>query len=154
MNYAGFWRRVAAALIDLLFVGILSAVFCGIVAAGLFFISRSGAVSGNVGDAKSDLVGYSSIVLFIAGPLIISWLYFAKLESSARRATFGKESMKICVTDVDGNRLTFGRASARHFAKVLSAIPAYIGFLMIAFTAKKQGLHDMITSSVVVSKTA
>jgi len=154
VNYAGFWRRVAAALIDVLFVGILSAVFCGIVAAGLFFVAKSGAVSGNVGDARSDLVGYTSIALFAAGPLIISWLYFAKMESSARRATFGKESMKICVTDVDGNRLTFGRASARHFAKVLSAIPAYVGFLMIAFTTKKQALHDMITSCVVVTKTA
>lgn len=154
MNYAGFWRRVGAALIDSLFIAILSAVFCGIVAGILFLIVKSNAVSGNVGDAKSDLVGYGSIALFVAGPLLISWLYFAKLESSARRATFGKETMKICVTDVDGNRLSFGRASARYFAKLLSAIPAYIGFLMIAFTAKKQGLHDIIASSVVVAKTA
>ena len=80
----------------------------------------------------------------------MQWLYFALLESSAKQGTLGKMALGIRVTDLDGNRISFGRATGRYFAKFISAIILYIGFIMAAFTAKKQALHDIIASTLVI----
>ena len=61
-------------------------------------------------------------------------------------------ALGIKVTDLDGNRISFGRATGRHFAKWLSALILGIGYIMVAFTAKKQGLHDQVASCLVVNK--
>ena len=74
------------------------------------------------------------------------------MESSSTQATLGKMAMSIVVTDISGNRVSFGRATGRHFAKIISAIILYIGYLMIAFTEKKQGLHDIIADTLVEVK--
>jgi uncharacterized RDD family membrane protein YckC len=84
--------------------------------------------------------------------IAIAWLYFAFMESSARQATVGKMALGIVVTDMDGNRIGFGRATGRFFAKYLSALILAIGFIMVAFTQKKQGLHDLIVNTLVVKK--
>jgi uncharacterized RDD family membrane protein YckC len=76
------------------------------------------------------------------------------MESSARQATLGKMALGIVVTDLDGNRIGFGRATGRYFAKILSALILLIGFIMAAFTQKKQGLHDIIAGTLVVKKAA
>jgi uncharacterized RDD family membrane protein YckC len=82
--------------------------------------------------------------------IVVSWLYFAKMESSEKQATIGKKAMGIYVTDVNGQRLTFGRATGRFFAKIISSmVPLYIGFIMAGFTQKKQALHDMIAGTLV-----
>ena len=54
------------------------------------------------------------------------------------------------VTDLAGNRISFLRATGRYFAKIISALILFIGFIMVAFTEKKQGLHDMIAGTLVV----
>jgi uncharacterized RDD family membrane protein YckC len=72
------------------------------------------------------------------------------MESSAKQATVGKMALGIIVTDLEGRRLGFGRATGRYFAKILSALILGIGFLMAAFTERKQGLHDMVASTLVV----
>ena len=81
---------------------------------------------------------------------VAQWLYFALMESSSKQATLGKMALGIRVTDVNGNRIGFGRATGRHFAKILSGLILGIGFLMAAFTEKKQALHDMIAGTLVV----
>jgi uncharacterized RDD family membrane protein YckC len=53
------------------------------------------------------------------------------------------------VTDLNGARISFGRATARHFAKVLSAFVLFIGFIMVGFTERKQGLHDLLAGTLV-----
>jgi uncharacterized RDD family membrane protein YckC len=63
-------------------------------------------------------------------------------------------ALGIKVTDLSGNAISFGRATVRHFGKILSAIILLAGYLMVAFTAKKQGLHDMIAGCLVVKQTA
>ena len=79
------------------------------------------------------------------------WLYFAIMESSSRQATLGKLAFGIRVVDLDGDRVSFFRASARFFAKIFSALSLAVGFLMAAFTRRKQALHDMVASCLVVN---
>ena len=83
----------------------------------------------------------------------LQWLYFAVMESSARQATFGKAAMSLRVTNLEGQRLTFGHATGRFFAKIVSGlIPLAIGYIMAGFTEKKQALHDMIAGTLVLRK--
>lgn len=82
--------------------------------------------------------------------LIASWLYYALMESSHKQATIGKIVLGISVTDLSGNRISFGRATGRYFAKIISGVLLSIGYIMAAFTAKKQTLHDIIASTLVI----
>ena len=76
-----------------------------------------------------------------------SWLYWALMESSAWQATLGKKLFGLKVTDLQGRRISFARASGRYFGKIV-----FVGFIMVAFTEKKQALHDMIAGCLVVKK--
>jgi uncharacterized RDD family membrane protein YckC len=76
-----------------------------------------------------------------------SWLYWAAMESSPWQATLGKRMLGLAVTDLEGRRVSFVRASGRYFGKIV-----FVGFIMVAFTAKKQALHDMIAGCLVVRK--
>ena len=85
--------------------------------------------------------------------MLLQWLYFAGLESSERQATVGKSVMSLRVTNLEGQRLSFGHATGRFFAKIVSGmIPFAIGYIMAAFTAKKQALHDLIAGTLVLKK--
>jgi uncharacterized RDD family membrane protein YckC len=74
------------------------------------------------------------------------------MESSSWQATLGKKALGMEVTDMEGRRIGFGRATGRTFGKIISAFILYIGFLMAAFTEKKQALHDMIAGCLVIKK--
>jgi uncharacterized RDD family membrane protein YckC len=76
-------------------------------------------------------------------------LYFAIMESSSIQATVGKLAVGVVVTDLNGERISFLRATGRYFAKILSAMILMIGYIMVGFTERKQGLHDMIASTLV-----
>jgi len=78
------------------------------------------------------------------------WLYFSLQESSAQQATLGKRAVGIKVTDLEGSRISFGRATARYFSKFLSGLICAVGYVMAGFTQRKQALHDMIASTLVV----
>ncbi|MCX6689724.1 MAG: RDD family protein [Methanoregula sp.] len=82
--------------------------------------------------------------------IVIPWVYFAGFESSRSQATPGKVLVHAVVTDLDGDRVSFARATLRHFGKFISLLIIFIGFLMIAFTKKKQGLHDKIGGCLVL----
>ena len=154
VRYGGFWVRFAAFLID----GVILSIPFFIVAIGLGIrLGRIGLL------ARRDRFGPPDMA--ILGPVIVGflfafaifivvrWLYFAGMESSARQATFGKAAMSLYVTDLNGQPLTFGRATGRFFAKIVSGlIPLGIGYIMAGFTEKKQALHDMIAGSVVLRK--
>ena len=84
--------------------------------------------------------------------MVLDWLYFALSESSGWQATIGKRVLGLRVIDMEGHRIGVGRASVRYFAKYLSAMFFMIGYIMIAFTSKKQGLHDMIAETLVVKQ--
>ena len=78
-----------------------------------------------------------------------SWLYEAFMESSSYQATLGKMIFGMKVTDLNGNRISFERATGRHFAKWLSTMILGIGYIMVGFTERKQGLHDLLAGTLV-----
>ena len=85
--------------------------------------------------------------------VVVTWLYFAYLESSDRQATLGKMALGLFVTDLQGQRITFARATGRFFAKFITGlIPFFIGYIMAAFTEKRQALHDIIAGCLVLKK--
>lgn len=131
--YGGFWIRVVAYLIDAILLGGASAILASLLGVDMF------------GGEKTAFDPTVNV-----GSLIIGWLYFALMESSERGATLGKMAVGLRVVTDQGERLSFGRASGRYFAKLLSALILCIGFIMVAFTDRKRGLHDMIASTLVV----
>jgi uncharacterized RDD family membrane protein YckC/type II secretory pathway pseudopilin PulG len=134
-RYAGFWIRVAAAVID-------GWVIVGMGAIGALVLGAAGLLTDTAPEAA--VAGYYIVALSA------SWLYFALSESSSKQATWGKRAVGIVVTDVGGNRLSFGRASGRAFAKWLNELTFGIGWIAVALTEKKRGLHDFLAGSFVV----
>jgi uncharacterized RDD family membrane protein YckC len=161
LPYAGFWERFAAYLIDGLILGI---PFWLVVVAVIFMFGGFGmmlhrrAVDPNaaVNPGAAAALLAPMFMLFFLGMLafiILQWLYFAGMESSERQATFGKTVMSLRVTNYEGQRISFGHATGRFFAKIVSGlIPFAIGYIMAAFTEKKQALHDLIAGTLVLRK--
>lgn len=134
-RYGGFWIRVVAYFIDAIvmsFVGSAAGFAIGFVLA--------------LGGVDHDAVTATGYAISV----IVGWLYFALMESSARGATLGKMALNLRVVTVEGNRLSFANATGRYFAKFISATLACVGFLMVAFTEQKRGLHDLMASTLVV----
>lgn len=127
MIYAGFWKRVVALFADSVILIILS-----------------------IPVALVSLVESLMLISYIFSVLLY-WLYFSLFESSRWMASPGKKLLGIKVTDLSGNRISFGRATGRYFAKFFSAIILFIGYLMAAFTSKKQALHDLIADTLVTT---
>jgi uncharacterized RDD family membrane protein YckC len=95
---------------------------------------------------KAESIGGAANIVAV----LSFWICFAGLESSRRQATLGKLALGIRVTDLAGRRVDFARASGRHFAKVLSSLCLLVGFVMAAFTRRKQTLHDIVAGCLVV----
>jgi uncharacterized RDD family membrane protein YckC len=147
--YAGFWRRWAALFLDQIILSVpLGMIF--------FFLALGMGLTGALGSSTQPPV--AAILGMEFGFYLIWWtaalFYFAAQESSEAQATFGKRALGIKVTDTEGRRLSFKHAMGRWFAAALSYMSIYIGFLMAGFTQRKQGLHDVIASTLVVDKWA
>lgn len=91
------------------------------------------------------------IIPILLTPFIIWWLYFAFMESSPKMATLGKQSLGIVVTDMDGNRISFGKATGRYFGKIISSLFFGVGYLMAAWTGRRQALHDIMAGTLVLN---
>lgn len=85
--------------------------------------------------------------------ILVSWLYYAIMESSSKQATYGKLICGLKVTDLNGERISFMRATGRHFAKIISGIILLIGYFMVLFTERKQSLHDLMAGCLVLKRT-
>lgn len=143
-RYVGFWLRVVAALID----HFLCQVVTVIVAFPLgFTLGASMATSFPLADIESAATGMG----FLIG-LAVQWLWFTVAESSKWQASVGKKILRFKVTDLRGNRIDFGRANGRYWSKLLSGLFFCFGFIMVAFTGKKQGLHDKLAGTLVVKE--
>lgn len=137
--YAGFWRRLVAYLIDLaiLYAVMLPlAVLAGILAAEM----------NNMDTYQLKRFESALTLIFFA----TAWLYFAFMESSAQKGTYGKRLIGLQVTNLQGQPVSFNQATGRFFARVLSALPLGLGFLMAAFTARKQTIHDIVAKTLVL----
>jgi uncharacterized RDD family membrane protein YckC len=138
-KYAGFWLRAFAFVIDFLFLWAITAIIC-------FPIGYVvGLNSNTIVEAEAYATGWGGL----AG-ILIQWLYFSVSESSVWQATIGKKIMKIKVIDYSGNRISFAKANGRHWSKIISALILFMGYFMVAFTDKKQGLHDKIAKTLIV----
>jgi len=136
--FASFWIRVSASLIDSV-----------IIAGSMLLLVIVAALSALVPPLMVLLLALVWIAS-IVGP----WLYTALFESSAMQATPGKKAIGLKVTDLQGNRISFGRATGRHFAEWITGMTFFVGYVMVAFTQKRQSLHDMIAGTVVVASSA
>lgn len=146
MVYAGFWLRAIALAIDFLLV-------CVVV--GPTIVTPI-LIKNQVGNSFRDVLDFTnggtrqSLALLLLLHLIL-WLYYASFESSRWQATPGKKIMHLMVTDVNGRRISFARATGRYFGKLVSQF-FLIGFFMAAFTARKQAFHDMVAGCLVMRK--
>jgi len=108
-------------------------------------------------DRATDIETYTyffsaNFLIYFAINIAAVMLYWGLFESSPLQATPGKMVLRIKVTDIEGNRISFWRAVGRYFSKIVSGLILGIGYLMIAFTEKKQGLHDIMAGTLVVIK--
>jgi uncharacterized RDD family membrane protein YckC len=147
-SYAGFWLRLVAALLD----GVILAIPSWLIS----FVMFASAVPSMMGRQPDPAEIFAMMLprLFLSMTINIvgQWLYFSLMESSSWQATLGKKALGLYVTDLEGNRITFARATGRYFAKLISSLTLLIGYIMAGFTEKKQALHDMIAGCLVMRK--
>lgn len=154
-DYAGFWKRVAAYIIDALVLWIpnmlIGAIFGANHAQETYLQAKLAAGNDPQLALQAFDAYFQSLGPALLAQTVVTWLYFALCESSVWQATLGKRALGIRVTDLSGKRISFGRATGRYFGKLLSAFIFCIGFLMVAWTQRKQGLHDMIAQTLVLN---
>jgi len=154
VRYAGFWLRFVAYIIDDLILGfvgfLISLPFIG----GIIFSALGIAENPeNTENLAMGLVGiFGSIFGLVVVVVVMGWLYFALMESSKNQATFGKIALGLKVTDLEGNRISFARATGRYFGKIISGMIMYIGYILAGLTEKKQALHDLMAACLVIRK--
>ena len=160
VEYAGFWRRFVAYIIDSLIVGFVQQLlilpFLGII--GISFASI-GAWDFDDPAYFDEPEGFAWIVAIIGAyftiivlSVVLQWLYFSLMESSKYQGTLGKIALNIKVTNYRGERISFLKATGRYFSKIISGLIFLIGYIMAGFTEKKQALHDMIAETYVIKK--
>ena len=142
ISYAGFWKRFAANILDTLITGVFGFVI-GMVLSLVLLI---------LGVAPTVFVDPAFEYGMNGLGFVIGAFYFAVMECSKCQGTLGKMALGIKVTDLEGNQVGFGKALGRYFGKIVSGIIFGIGFLMVAFTKRKQGLHDSMSGCLVVNK--
>jgi uncharacterized RDD family membrane protein YckC len=155
-EYAGFWVRFAAHIMDNLFISIPFMVLWFLVVMTFFGFG----VFATAAQSKEKLSDAAAVALFsvilglyfslIFSRLLVSWLYHAILESGPHQATWGKRIVGVKVTSISGERISFKHATGRYFSTLITNMTMGIGYLMVAFTERKQTLHDMIASTLVV----
>lgn len=154
--YASFISRLVAFLIDGIIIGCIQGIIITpiVAAMGLGIYSQVDGGGELSDEATIGLIG--AIIAAVGSTIIIiyaiSIFYYAIMESSKTQGSVGKMALGIKVTDLDGNRITFGKAFLRAIGKLISSSIMLIGYIMAAFTEKKQGLHDMIANTLVVKK--
>ncbi|HEY2363186.1 MAG TPA: RDD family protein [Candidatus Angelobacter sp.] len=148
--YAGFWIRVVAFILDRIVIGVAAAPFYFVlVLPSLLRIIHEAENNGEPSpEMIFSIIGGASVFLVLV--FVGYWLYEALLTASSWQGTIGKRVLRLKVTDEAGNRISFGRSTGRFFAKILSYVTLWIGFIMVAFTDKKRGLHDILAGTVVV----
>jgi uncharacterized RDD family membrane protein YckC len=138
ISYCGFWKRLLAYIIDYMIIIIPLYILY------ILFQLLLGKPF-NVFGIKELLFYYSAII-------VIVWLYDSLFWNSKFQATPGKMILGMKVTDLAGQRLSFKKASLRWVGKLISFLMFGLGFLIIGFTEKKQGLHDFIAQTVVIQR--
>lgn len=142
---ADYLPRVGAALLDGLFIGLISCIPNGVILALLLAITANepqrAEFAGGLFNVCSSIVGF-----------VIGIVYFVTLEASSKQGTWGKQIVGLKVTDLAGRRIGVGRAVGRFFARCISICTCGISYLLPLFTRNRQTLHDMISGCLVLKK--
>jgi uncharacterized RDD family membrane protein YckC len=148
--YGGFWRRVIAVVIDGFLLNILmSPLYLGWVWPVMMSAGRTRPDDLDPTQAMA-IVGTCLGFLVVGG--LIETAYFAFLESSTQQASLGKLALGLKLTDLEGARITLGRAVLRRVARTLTAFTLGIGFLMMLWTKRRQTLHDLMAGTLVLRR--
>lgn len=142
----GFWIRFVAYLIDGLIMMAAGAILVGVFVVAILLAGES------FDREEPSLFAVLAMVLLVLALVVVNWLYEALMTSSPGGATVGKMAFGLRIVRFDGAQLSFGRATARHFAKYILTpmVPFAIGYLLAAFTSRKRALHDMVADTLVI----
>ena len=132
--FAGFDQRWMASALDWFMVSLVI-IFFGVIA--LLFVSEK----------STQIIIAVSILCVIP---IVNFIYHVVMEASPKQGTYGKQILKIKVTDLLGERVGFGKSLGRNLAKILSALTLFIGYLYSFFNTKRQCLHDVVAGTLVI----
>lgn len=127
MIYIGFWRRFLAVVVDSIILGLITNILWWVI-----------------------LDKFINLQTFYGLIVLIGVLYSVWFESSTYQATPGKMAIGAKVVGYNGQRISFGLAFLRYVGKIISTLIIFIGYFMVAFTAKKQGLHDYLAKTLVI----
>jgi uncharacterized RDD family membrane protein YckC len=116
--YAGFWYRFLAYLIDFIILAVI------------YFVL-----------ALIPVIGWIIGIFF-------GWLYFAIQHSSSKRSTLGLRALDITINDENLDKIGFWRATGNYLVVGISIIILFIGLIMIGFTSRKQGLHNLVSRTI------
>tara|TARA_B000000475_G_C15881949_1_gene400858 strand:- start:274 stop:765 length:492 start_codon:yes stop_codon:yes gene_type:complete len=116
--YAGFWHRFLAYLIDFIILAVIYFVLTLI-----------------------PIIGWIIGIFF-------GWLYFAIQHSSSKRSTLGMRALDITINDENLDKIGFWRATGNYLVVGISIIILFIGVIMIGFTSRKQGLHNLVSRTI------
>jgi uncharacterized RDD family membrane protein YckC len=151
--FAGFWRRLLAYVIDsVLLAGVYLSIFTAVQLLSPGTLDNGPIVRGgrvDVYDLAATLRGTANI-MWVCG--WIGWAYYVIFESSPLRGTLGKFALGLYVADTHGDPISFVRAVFRNFFKTFSTLVLGVGWLMAAFTPRKQALHDLLAGTLVLRK--
>jgi uncharacterized RDD family membrane protein YckC len=153
IDYAGFWLRAVAFIIDAIVLSVIYLLL--IIPLYGAFVPDQYYENPNSGSAIEDVpvlslllpVDFSQLIL-----VLVAIFYFTVMEASRHQASLGKIALELKVTDASGGRLTFSRAMLRNASKMISLLLLMIGYVFAAFTKRKQALHDLIAGAVVIKK--
>ncbi len=135
-EYAGFWIRTGAALIDtVIIIAITYPILYAIYGAGYFSDEKKGVLAGPADFLLTWVAPAVAVVLF--------WL--------RKQGTPGKLALSLRIVDADtGRALTVGQSVGRYLAYFVSAIPLCLGLIWVGIDARKQGWHDKLAKTVVI----
>jgi len=133
-EYAGFWIRVAAALIDSLVFLVVFALPLTLIYGSEYWTSQTG------------VKGLWDVLITYLAPILITVWFWTKYLG-----TPGKMALRLRVLDANtGQAISTPKAIGRYFAYYVSALPLFLGFIWVGIDKKKQGFHDKLAGTVVV----
>lgn len=145
--YGGFWRRAVALILDILILLVANniiALIIGVVHGVLLVFSHH-----TLDKAAFQRASIPWLLLILT---VNSWLYFTSASITIYGATLGKAAMGLRVVDENMQRISFAKSNVRYWSSIISVLLAGFGFWMVAWTKKKQGLHDIFAKTIVIRR--